>query len=254
MTGAGGNDRRMKKERKESIAIAAICVLLGFLMTLQLKSITQENVKNQAETSRVETLQGLLNEERNNTEKLEESVEALNKELDLYRSKAADSGSYGTALAAELEKAELLAGLTDVSGPGVEVVMKDSASKNTTGDESDYLIHDSDVLSVINELRDAGAEALSINGERILATTEIRCSGSTVSVNNNRYSAPFVIVAIGEKETLYNALMMRNGVVSILKQWSISVSVTMYDDLFVGGFKNTLDYKYAQPVKEGGTR
>ena len=83
------------------------------------------------------------------------------------------------------------------------------------------------------ELRDAGAEALSLNGNRILATSEIRCSGSVVTINGRRTSAPFVIDAIGDTDTMFNALMMRNGVVDVLKQWSLQVSVTEVDELLV---------------------
>ena len=114
----------------------------------------------------------------------------------------------------------MAAGLTDVEGPGVIVILSDSSQANsTTGNEADYLIHDSDLLSVINELRDAGAQAISFNGERILATSEVRCAGSVVTVNGRRFAAPFVLFAIGEPTTLYNALTMRGGVVDVLSQW-----------------------------------
>ena len=94
----------------------------------------------------------------------------------------------------------MVAGLTDVEGPGVSVILNDSKAENTTGDEADYLIHDSDLLSVINELRDAGAQAISFNGERILATSEVRCAGSVVMVNGKRFAAPFIIYAIGDPD------------------------------------------------------
>src|SRR5699024_2632690 len=98
---------------------------------------------------------------------------------------------------------------------------------------ADYLIHDSDLLSVINELRDAGAQALSLNGQRILATSEIRCAGSVVLINGQRVTAPFVIYAIGDPTTLHNALTMRGGVVDVLSQWKIQVNVTMSEKLLI---------------------
>ena len=105
-------------------------------------------------------------------------------------------GQAGEALKAEVKRLETLAGFTDVEGPGVTIIMQDSTAVNTTGDEADYLIHDSDLLSVINELRSAGAEAISLNGERLIATSEVRCTGAVVTVNGRRYAAPYIIFAI----------------------------------------------------------
>ena len=125
------------------------------------------------------------------------------------------------------------------------MVMTDSTAVNVTGDEADYIIHDSDIMSVINELRSAGAEAISLNGERIMATSEIRCTGAVVTVNGRRHAAPYVIMAIGDSATLYNALTMRNGVVDVLGQWGITVKVTANDQLFLPKYDGAIDFRYA---------
>ena len=116
------------------------------------------------------------------------------------------------------------------------------------------LIHDNDLLSVINELRSAGAEAISLNGERILATSEVRCTGAVVTVNGRRYAAPYVVFAIGDPDTLYSALTMRNGVVDVLSQWGITVKVTASDQLLIPKYNGTVEYQYAKPIPadEGG--
>ena len=150
----------------------------------------------------------------------------------------------------------MTAGRTDVEGPGVAVILEDSTQSNVTGDEADYLIHDNDLLSVVNELRSAGAEAISLNGERLLANSEIRCTGAVVTVNGRRYAAPYVIFAIGNPDTLYSALTMRNGVVDVLSQWGISVKVTASDLLLIPKYNGTVEYQYAHTVvpesEEGG--
>ena len=144
----------------------------------------------------------------------------------------------------------MVAGLTDVEGPGVMVILQDSTATNTSGEEADYLIHDSDLLSVINELRDAGAQALSLNGERILATSEIRCAGSVVLINGQRVAAPFVLYAIGDPTTLYNALTMRGGVVDVLSQWKIQVNVTMSEKLLIEKYSGSIATDYLSPAQE----
>lgn len=153
------------------------------------------------------------------------------------------------ALVHELEQLSITAGLTDLEGPGVAVVLEDSSSANVTGDEADYLIHDSDLLSVINELRSAGAEAISLNGERILATSEIRCTGAVVTVNGALRRA---LCHHGHRgaNTLYNALTMRNGVVDILSQWGITVKVTAGELLLIPKYNGTVEYQYARTAQE----
>ena len=103
---------------------------------------------------------------------------------------------------------------------------------------------------MINELRSAGAEAISLNGERLIATSEVRCTGAVVTVNGRRYAAPYIIFAIGDPTTLYNALTMRNGVVDILGQWQIDVEVTMSEKLLIPKYNGALELEYASPAVE----
>ena len=238
-----------KAKRKHGVgepAVAAVCVVLGFLLALQLKSVKINTAVDASNAGRLETLQELYNAMADQKEGLEEQVAQMKTELANYREQAAGSGESGQALKEEVEHLEEAAGLTDVQGPGVSVIMQDSTAANATGDEADYIIHDSDLLSVINELRDAGAEAISLNGERLLATSEVRCTGAVVSVNGRRYAAPFVIFAIGDPTTLYNALTMRNGVVDVLGQWKIDVNVTMSDELLIPKYNGAVEFRYAR--------
>ena len=241
------------KESKHigKVSISVVCVILGILLALQFKSVRENTQVDGLNTTRVQTMQNLLDEAREQNDRLLEQVKEMRKEVQSYREAAAGSSEQSDqALLDEIAYLQLAAGMTDVVGPGIEVVLEDSTAANTSGDEADYLIHDSDILSVVNELRDAGAEALSLNGNRILATSEIRCSGSVVTINGRRTSAPFVIDAIGDTDTMFNALMMRNGVVDVLKQWSIQVSATEVDELLVPAYDGTIEYRYAQTATE----
>ena len=248
----------MKTKRprnKGELAVVAVCAVVGFLLAAQLRTVQLTGAADQATATRLETLQDLYNELTAERDGLADQVQQLQGELARYRDQAASGQAGSEALRAELDQLEITAGLTDVEAPGVSVILEDSSSSNLTGDEADYLIHDSDLLSVINELRSAGAEAISLNGERILATSEVRCTGAVVTVNGRRYAAPYVIFAIGDKDTLYNALTMRSGVVDVLSQWGITVKVTANDLLLIPKYNGSISYEYAHsvaPGEEGG--
>ena len=241
---------KTKKNRGE-LAIGAVCVVLGILLAVLLRSVMVNSAADAAGAGRLETLQNLYNDEVDKSEKLQAQLDQTEAELQTYRDAAASGSSQSEALKAELSKLQMEAGLVDVEGPGVMVSLRDSTVANITGEEADYIIHDNDLLSVVNELRDAGAEAISLNGERLLATSEIRCAGSVVIVNGRRYTAPFVFNAVGDPTTLYNALIMRGGVVDVLGQWKIEVKVTASEKLLVPKYSGVIEFRYAAPATAG---
>ena len=138
------------------------------------------------------------------------------------------------------------AGLTALTGEGIIIILHDSEKVATNGENPNvYIIHDDDILRVINELRASGAEAIAINEQRLTALSEIRCAGPTLSVNNVRSSAPFEICAIGDKKTLMNAIMMRGGVADTLKVWGIKVDVETSDEIYIPPYKGDFPHSYA---------
>ena len=227
--------------------MALVCAVVGYLLASQLSSV-KANSDTAAEASRLETLQEMYNKESDKATGLEQQLQQTQDELRTYRDQQAAGVADGEALKKEVEQLQVQSGLVDVHGPGVTVVLSDSTAANTTGDEADYIIHDNDLLSVVNELRSAGAEAISLNGERLTATSEIRCTGAVVTVNGRREPAPFTIMAIGDKTTLYNALTMRNGVVDVLRQWKIDVQVSANDELLIPKYSGTIDQRFAKPL------
>lgn len=219
-------------------AVVAVFLLAGVLLVAQMKGVHAQTKAQSDDVQYVLDLEERCRQETARADKLQAELEA-------GQQQAAQSGVEVQTLRDQITLLEFTAGITDICGPGVSVVMEDSTAKNTTGNEADYLIHDSDLLRVINELRSAGAEALSLNGERILATSEIRCAGPVVTINGVQKAAPFTIFAIGDPITLYDALTMRNGVVDILEGWKISVKVTRSDQLTIPGYEGRLEYRYA---------
>ncbi len=149
------------------------------------------------------------------------------------------------------EELKLKACLLPLEGTGIIIKMDDSSKEAKKGEDKNlYLIHDDDILRVINELRAAGAEAISINGQRLVDISEIRCAGPTLSVNNVRSSAPFEIHAIGEKNALENAIKMRGGVADTLKVWGIQIDFETSDSVYIPPYKGDHPHVYSRIVLE----
>lgn len=231
-------------------SIGIVCLIMAFVVTLQIKSVMYNSAVKSQESLRVDELLKQLNDERAKNDNLNELVSSLKTDMQSFKDEAAESSDYSKTLISQLEKAELLAGLTEVEGSGVTVVVKDSTLKNTIGDPSAYIIHDSDLLALINELCDAGAEAISLNNERIISTTEIRCAGATVSINNTRVAHPFTIKAIGDPVNLENALLMRDGVYDNLTEWGLQIDIKKVSNITIPAYTGSLNYKFATPVEK----
>ena len=153
----------------------------------------------------------------------------------------------------DIENIKMGAGVLAMQGPGISIVIDDSKKQSKTGENLNlYLIHDDDILKVINELRAAGAEGISINEQRLIATSEIRCAGPTLSVNNTRYSPPYEIKAIGDSQTLENALKMRGGVVETLQFWGIQITIKTENNVILPAYKSQFRFEHSKPIKEGG--
>ena len=190
----------MIKIRKGSWSLACATLVLGFMLAVQLR--TTADTRADLSAQRAEDIAARLVETEKERDQLKQEIREL---------KSASGGAEAG------DEVRMRAGLTPLRGPGVIVRLDDSSRKARTGENPNlYLIHDDDLLKVINELRAAGAEALSVNGQRLTGTSEIRCAGPPLSVNNVRSAPPFEVRAIGDTHALEQALKMRGGVADTL--------------------------------------
>lgn len=137
-----------------------------------------------------------------------------------------------------LENMKMAACAEDVRGPGVEITLEDSP--DAPADAHMGVVHDIDLLQIINELRAAGAEAIAVNHERIHALSEIKCGGAIVRINGVSKATPFRIEAIGDSDRLYAQLFEQNGYVNILKNiYGIRAEVRRVDAIFIPAFSFT---------------
>ncbi len=240
----------MTKAREFELYVAGVCVVLGVLLVAQFR--TQEYIGGaQLPSRRLEDLSDMLRRSDAERELLEAEVTSLRQQL----AAVGEGERAAEALRSELDKARMSAGLVAVEGPGVTVVLDDSKRHAEPGESPElFLVHDDDILKIVNELFAAGAEAISINGQRVIATTEVRCAGPVISVNNVRIGPPYEIVAIGDSTTLDNALRMRDGILDTLRTWGIEAKVQKMTAVRVPAYKGSLYFQYAKPVAEGAQR
>lgn len=176
-------------------------------------------------------------------------LEKAEKELEKQRQNATQNNSDLEAKEEEIKQGNKILGLSEVTGPGVIVTLSDSKKDISSAlDPSSLVVHDLDVLSVINELQNAGAEAISINDQRIVPTTGIICGGNIIDINQEKVGAPFVIKAIGLPEQLA-ALSRPGGYLETLKGYSIGVELKKSNNITIPKYSGTLTYNYAKTSK-----
>ncbi len=211
-------------------------------MVVQFRTQSQ---KTRLSTARSEVLLNLYEETEAHRRSLEREVAVLRMEL----AKAAEGRTLLAGLTKAVAEAREQAGLTELVGPGIIVTLNDSEREARPGqDQGLYVIHDEDLLLVINELLAGGAEGLSVNGQRWTSRTEIRCAGPTASINRTRVGAPFVIRAVGDPDTLESAMRLRGGVLDALRTWGIRVRIERSERMVLPEYTGSLEYEYARPV------
>jgi len=237
----------MERVRRMPWATALVGVALGLMLSMQFKVQRQVALADLATVQRMEKLVAQLAEAEAHRDELAAEVEALRQQQLL----SVKTQNEYQALAERLEQAQIHAGLLPLMGPGVTVVMADSSLPVTAGENpNNFIIHDEDVLRVVNELQAAGAEAISINGQRVTGRTEIRCTGPVVTINGVRTAPPLNIVAIGNPDELERAITMKGGIAESLRFWGIQITVKKESLVRVPAYTARLRLDYAQPALE----
>lgn len=145
------------------------------------------------------------------------------------------------------ESIQILTGATAVEGEGVSVILTDSESSE--GDPNMGLIHDVDLMEVVNILTNAGAEVISINDERLIGVSKIKSNKMMIRINNTEYDSPFIIKAIGNTKELMKALEREDSYIHLLRK-SLGVKIEEKEKLFIPKYKENINFEYAKPVKE----
>lgn len=226
-------------------ALAAVLALVGFLAVMQLRNELLIRRQLRVPSVRLGELAYALRQQEHRTAALEQEVVALREQLRRYEEAVSAQQAPLGALRAELQALRALTGLTAVHGPGVVVWLNDSQRPMQPGENpNEMILHNYDVASVVNELWVAGAEAIAINGQRVISTTPIRSTAITMMVNTRRIAPPITIEAIGEPDALAGRLLQSGRYLGLLKAFDFPVKVTRVSELTIAEYRGPLKFKY----------
>lgn len=231
------------KKKQIAITLGIMCFLLTIALCVQIKTMNSAN----STVSQSLADNELRDEVLRMKEKYDNAYRDLanaQKELEKVRQEATQNDSTAEAKEQALRENNMILGRTDVQGEGVEVILEDAASTSSSLNASDQIIHFSDIQLVVNELANAGAEAIEINGQRLVNTSSITCEGNIIRINGERIGTPFYIRAIGSQSRLYGALTRAGSILDAIAYYGNRAEVTKVDNIVISRYSGTLDFKY----------
>lgn len=231
-----------------SASVALVLVLAGVLFTANAR------LAGGVDARQPQDLAQLLEVEQVRLAELEEEASELQAEIDRFTDAQTDESDVGDPELTEL--IALAAGRRDVTGPGLIVSLSDAptnAPQPSWVTDDDLVVHQQDLQAVINALWAGGAEAMTLQDQRVISTSAFRCVGNVLSLHGRLYSPPYVVQAIGDPELLEDALLASPEIQTYLEYvdviglgWSVSSS----DHLELPAYSRTLELRYAA-VPEG---
>lgn len=239
-------------KKQIGITLGIMCFILTFAISVQIRTMSSAN------STASQTLSD--NELRDNVLKWKEKYDNLLGELDIAEKKleqvrqlATQDDITASAKEEQLKINNTLLGLTNVKGSGIIIQMEDGKIDNSIlsiESTSDLLVHNDDLLSLVNELRNAGAEAIEINGQRIINTSSITCEGNIIKINGERIGSPFIIKAIGGSQgLLYGQITRAGSYLELMSNRGVNIKeVQQLDDISISKYGGTLSFKYLKEM------
>lgn len=223
-----------------TITIAIACFVLTMVMCMQFKIVKETDITS-IETMREEELKSELANWKQLYKEAQEQYDGKTSKLSEYRDKQQSTEESSKLVEKELAQTNMYLGKTDVEGEGIIITIKDINSEDIKP------ISAEDLLIIVDYLKLAGAEAISINGERIINMSDIVYIGnSVIFVNQQRILAPYKIMAIGEQTKLESTLLGNGGYIEELKNIGFDIEIERENKITINKYSKDIGYKYMQ--------
>lgn len=227
-----------------SIVIGFVCIVLMAVMFAQFKIVEKTNIAG-IETAREAELQTMLSSWKTKYEEIEEKLIETNTKIAEYEKTINSREETSVLLDKELEQTNLLLGKTNVIGEGIIITLQDNDERTIVA---------SDLRTLINELKLAGAEAISINDKRVINMTEIVDVNGRILINEDPTVSPYVVKVIGNQKYLSSALSLKtSGFIDSYTKLGKTVEMVEDKNISITAYnsrKSQMEFRYAKEVKE----
>ena len=224
-----------------TICVACTALILTMIMFTQFKTVDETDI-TAIETMRETELRSELASWKEKYEEIETKLAEVDGKITEYRKELDENANSSTVLQEEVKEAETYLGYTSLQGQGIIVTLKDREQK---------VVNYSHILQLVNELNAAGAEAISVNDERIVSMSEIvTVKDKIVTINERKVAGPFIVKAIGDKKYFESALSIKGGYMDLMKAAEIDVTYTVEDNIVVPAFEGEQKFEYAKEYIE----
>ena len=221
-------------------------MLLVMAICIQIRTINKATIKVGTTIKDNNGLKDELFSSQGRYESLRRELENKEKELEKVRLSASTKNEEDTQNESEIKANQKLLGLTEISGPGFVITLEEN--KDVKASEviniSGYLVHEEDLLYIVNELFNSGADAIAINNQRIVNTSSIQCDGNIIRINGKMVGAPITIKAIGYPERLDGALNRPGGYLQMMATDGIKITTNRSQNITIPKFEGVYSYDY----------
>lgn len=232
---------------KDKIVIAVFCLILGVVIAVQYNNVQNNFLFGMLPNKRLQELSDDLEKLKKDRDAKSQQLEELQSRFDEITKSHVGNDAVIKDMTTQLEKYKKIAGFTDLQGSGVIVTLGDDPSlEHSSGIDGEFQY----LLLLVNELNASGAEAISVNNQRIIAHSEIRNANNEIVINSTRQHSPFLIKAIGDSEVIYNSLTQRFGVVNMIRERGFLIEIDKVDAVTIGKYNDVINFHFAQPVSE----
>lgn len=232
------------------VVIGLLALFIGLVISIQITTTQGSDYGGLIPYAKAQGYLEELKQVRAEKDIALQELNELEKKLEKIEAEKANEDFFLANLVSDLEKYKMAAGTVDVKGPGVIITVDDPIPTDEyTGDHSVIMLRYELLLSLVNKLKEAGAEAISINGQRIIVTTEISLAGNNVNINTVPTAPPYIIKAIGNPDTIESTLTIRFGIIEQMKNFGLRIQIEQKDEVEIPRFSGILKFRYAKPVE-----
>ncbi|MGI8992939.1 MAG: DUF881 domain-containing protein [Nocardioidaceae bacterium] len=231
------------------ISVPVACACAGLLATTSMVNARGTDLRG----GRHSDLIDLVSAQRQKVSELRQQTETLQQRVDQLTVKV--GGEKVEAVQDQLAQLSTPAGLDTMTGPGLVVALADAPRDQLVPEGANpnvLVVHQQDIQAVINAFWAGGAEAVSLQGQRIISTTGVKCVGNTVVLQGVPYAPPYRIVALGDVEAMYDALTRSPEVANYraytAAPYNLGWKLRQGDDLVVPAFSAPVQLQFAQPA------